>query len=51
MILAALALKLRTPPWRLHEIVRGNRLITPETALRLARYFGNEPQFWPNLRV
>ena len=47
----ALALKLRLPPQRLHEIVRGNRAITAETALRLARYFGNEPEFWLNLQA
>jgi len=35
----------------LHEIVRGNRAITAETALRLSRYFGNEPEFWLNLQV
>jgi addiction module HigA family antidote len=51
MTAAALALKLRVPPQRLHEIVRGNRAITPETALRLARYFGNEPEFWLNLQT
>ena len=51
MSAAALALKLRVPPQRLHEIVRGNRSITAETALRLARYFGNEPEFWLNLQV
>lgn len=50
MTAAALALKLRVPPQRLHEIVRGNRAITPETALRLGRYFGNEPEFWLNLQ-
>jgi addiction module HigA family antidote len=48
---AALALKLRVPPQRLHEIVRGNRAITPQTALRLGGYFGNEPEFWLNLQV
>jgi addiction module HigA family antidote len=51
MTAAALALKLRVPPQRLHEILRGNRAITPETALRLARYFGNEPEFWLNSQV
>jgi antitoxin HigA-1 len=51
MSAAALALKLRVPPQRLHEIVRGNRAITPETALRLGRYFGNEPEFWLNLQT
>lgn len=51
MTAAALALKLRVPPQRLHEIVRGNRSITPETALRLGQYFGNEPEFWLNLQT
>jgi len=32
------------------EIVKGTRGITPETALRLARYFGNSPEFWINLQ-
>jgi addiction module HigA family antidote len=51
MTAAALALKLRVPAQSLHEIMRGNRAITPETALRLARYFGNEPEFWLSLQV
>jgi addiction module HigA family antidote len=51
MTASALALKLRVPPQRLHEIVRGIRAITPQTALRLARHFGNEPEFWMNLQV
>ena len=28
------------------QILRGNRRITPSTALLLARYFGTEPEFW-----
>lgn len=32
------------------EIVHGNRAITADTALRLARYFGMEEQFWINLQ-
>ncbi len=36
----ALALKLRVPANRLSDIVRGRRAISPETALRLGRYFG-----------
>jgi addiction module HigA family antidote len=47
---AALALKLRVAPQRVQEIVAGNRGITPETALRLGRYFGNEPEFWLSLQ-
>lgn len=43
---AALALKLRIAPQRVQEIVTGKRAISPETALRLGRFFGNEPEFW-----
>ena len=45
-----LALALRVPSGRITEIVNGKRSITPETALRLARYFGNSPEFWMNLQ-
>ncbi len=31
--------------------LKGKRGVTPETALRLARYFGNTPQFWMNLQT
>jgi addiction module HigA family antidote len=43
---AALALKLRIAPQRVQEIVAGKRAISPESALRLGRFFGNEPEFW-----
>lgn len=42
---AALALRLRAAPRRIQEIIAGKRAITPETALRLGRYFGNDPEF------
>jgi addiction module HigA family antidote len=32
----------------INELLRGRRAITPETALRLARLFGNSPEFWLN---
>jgi addiction module HigA family antidote len=35
---------------RMSEILNGKRRITADTALRLARYFGNSPQFWLNLQ-
>jgi len=38
-------------PRRINEIVRGKRSITANTALRLARYFGNSPQFWLGLQM
>ncbi|MGH8222023.1 MAG: HigA family addiction module antitoxin [Woeseiaceae bacterium] len=33
------------------SILNGKRAITPETALRLSRYFGNSAQFWVNLQT
>jgi addiction module HigA family antidote len=48
---SALALKLRVAPQRIQEIVAGKRGISPETALRLSRYFGNEPEFWLALQA
>jgi addiction module HigA family antidote len=35
---------------RINEIVHGNRAISANTALRLAKYFGTSPQFWLNLQ-
>jgi addiction module HigA family antidote len=46
-----LALDLRVPVTRIAEIIAGKRAITPDTALRLARYFDTTPQFWMNLQV
>jgi addiction module HigA family antidote len=45
-----LALALRVPSGRITQILNGNRGISAETALRLARYFGNSAQFWINLQ-
>ena len=39
------------PPRRINEIVHGKRAISPDTALRLARYFGMTETFWSNLQV
>ena len=47
----ALARQLRVPPTRLHEIVNERRAVTADTALRLARYFGGDPQSWLNLQT
>jgi addiction module HigA family antidote len=41
----ALALKIRVPATRVGEIIHGRRSVTPDTALRLARFFGNSPEF------
>jgi addiction module HigA family antidote len=46
-----LALDLRVPVTRISEIVRERRSISPETALRLARYFKTTPEFWMNLQT
>jgi addiction module HigA family antidote len=46
----ALALKICVPATRIGEIVHGKRSITPDTALRLARFFSNSPEFWLNLQ-
>jgi len=47
----ALAMALRVPATRIGEIVRGRRSITPDTALRLARYFRTSPDLWIGLQV
>lgn len=47
----ALALALRVPATRILAIVKEKRRITPDTALRLARYFGTSPEFWLNLQT
>jgi antitoxin HigA-1 len=46
-----LAMDLRVPATRIAEIVGERRGITPDTALRLARYFNTSPLFWMNLQV
>ena len=46
-----LALALRVPSGRITPILNGKRAISPDTALRLARYFGNSARFWMNLQM
>jgi len=46
----ALAKALHVPPNRITAILNGNRSITADTALRLARYFDTAPQSWVNLQ-
>jgi len=41
---------LRIPHSRVTAIIRGKRSISPDTALRLGRYFGNSPVFWLGLQ-
>src|SRR5699024_5694079 len=45
-----LAVSIGVPPRRINEIGHGKRGITADTALRLGKYFGVEPQFWLNLQ-
>jgi addiction module HigA family antidote len=47
----ALAMALRVPATRIGDIVRERRAITPNTALRLARYFGTSPDLWIGLQI
>ena len=46
-----LALDIRVPARRINEIVQGKRRVTPDTALRLARFFDMSPQFWLGLQL
>ena len=45
-----LARDIGVPPRRINEIVKGERAITADTALRLGRYFRMSAQFWLNLQ-
>lgn len=47
----ALALRLRIAAPRLHGILHEKRAVTPDTAMRLARYFGTSAQFWLDLQA
>ncbi len=51
MSVNALAVALHVPVTRMHEIVKERRAVTPDTALRLARYFGASAEFWLNLQT
>ena len=42
---------LSVSPRRINEIIHGKRSVTADTALRLATYFGNSPQFWLGLQM
>jgi addiction module HigA family antidote len=46
----ALAMALHVPAPRINEIVRETRAVTPDTALRLARFFNTTAEFWMNLQ-
>lgn len=42
---------IHVPYQRVNDLVNGRRGITPNTALRLAKFFGNSPAFWMNLQL
>jgi len=46
-----LVMDIHVPATRIGEIVHGRRAVTPETALRLAHYFGTSAEFWLNLQM
>ena len=46
-----LADAIRVPYQRVSELVNGRRGVTPSTALRLAKFFGNSEGFWMNLQL
>jgi len=47
----ALAIALRVPATRVGAIVKGERAVTADTAMRLARYFRTTPEFWMSLQA
>ena len=47
----ALAMALGVPATRIHEIVKERRCVTPDTAARLARYFGGDAASWLALQA
>ncbi len=47
----ALSIELRVPAPRINDLVRERRGVSPDTALRLARFFNTTPQFWLNLQT
>ena len=51
MSVTALALALRVPATRIGAIVKGERSVTADTALRLARFFGTSAEFWINMQA
>jgi addiction module HigA family antidote len=51
MSVNALAMALRVPATRIGAIVKGERSVTADTALRLARFFGTSPEFWVSMQA
>jgi len=51
MSVNALAIALRVPATRIGAVVKSERSVTADTALRLARFYGTSPEFWMNLQA
>ena len=50
MSAAALSVRIGVPNNRIYQILRGQRSVTADTALRLGKFFGTGPEFWLNLQ-
>ncbi len=46
----ALASRLKVPRTRIERLLKGETSMTVDTAMRLAKFFGNSPEFWMNLQ-
>lgn len=46
-----LARRIHVPFQRVNDVIHGRRALTPSTALRLSRFFGNSPGFWMNAQL
>lgn len=51
MSVNALAMALRVPATRVGAVIKGERSVTADTALRLARFFRTSPEFWMGLQA
>jgi addiction module HigA family antidote len=47
----ALARRLNVPRTRIERLVKGTTAMTPDTAFRLAHFFGTTPQYWLNMQI
>ena len=46
-----LARRIHVPFQRVNDVIHGRRAMTPSTALRLSKFFGNSPTFWMNAQL
>ncbi len=47
----SLARRLNVPRTRIERLAAGQTAVTPDTALRLAKFFGTSPEFWMNMQA